>query len=188
MAWVAEMRRKGLNGYGLESFYDFKFVTEDLSKISRCKRWRLLKWLGSLPFLSTLLLVIFLQVVGEQFPFSPFPMYTGFGGEASVLYATDGKGEKLSFGTYFRIRSAKLSKVFNTELKRVREEWGVKRGRVSEEEVGEAGQRTVIFLASQKKDGAVEKLEGYGLRLHRITLLMDEKGFSRRERVIGEVP
>ena len=145
--------------------------------------WRRVKaW----PFMSVFAIAIALQIIGEQFPFSPFPMYSGFSKETTVLYVTDRNDQPVPITDYFRLSASKVKKAYNTELKRICKAKGYNDGQATEDDLRAAGEYTVAFLKTQTRRGTLEKIEKDGMRLHRISLLMDKKGFHRETMMVGE--
>lgn len=71
------------------------------------------------PFRHVLLLVIFLAVVKEQYPFSDFPMYSHLDDESDVLYVTDQNDQVLPMEKLFGTGTSTQKKVFMTELKSI---------------------------------------------------------------------
>ena len=142
------------------------------------KRW---------PFVSVFAIAIALQLIGEQFPFSPFPMYSGFSKETTVLYVTDAKDQPLPIKNYFRLSASKVKKAFNTELKNVCKKNGYDDGMATSEDYRAAGQYTLQFLKTQTRAGALAKIQKHGMKLQRISLLMDEKGFHQETEMVGEI-
>ncbi|WP_009961149.1 hypothetical protein [Verrucomicrobium spinosum] len=71
------------------------------------------------PFRHVLAATVFLAVVGEQYPFSNFPMYSHLDKEADVLYVTDQTDRVLPMEKLFGTSSSTQKKVFITELKEI---------------------------------------------------------------------
>lgn len=143
--------------------------------------------LAKVPFVSTLAIVLLLQIVGEQFPFSPFPMYSGFSDETTVLYVTDAKDAPLPIKEYFRLSASKVKKAYNTELKRICKAKGYDDGDAKPEDLQAAGQATLAFLKTQTRAKVPEKIGAHGLRLYRVSLSMDKKGFHKTTEMVGEL-
>lgn len=71
------------------------------------------------PFRHVLLLVVFLAIVKEQYPFSDFPMYSHLDDESDVLYVTDQADNVLPMEKLFGTGASTQKKVFMTELKSI---------------------------------------------------------------------
>lgn len=71
------------------------------------------------PFRHVLLVVIFLAIVKEQYPFSDFPMYSHLDDESDVLYVTDQADNVLPMEKLFGTGTSTQKKVFMTELKSI---------------------------------------------------------------------
>ena len=67
------------------------------------------------------------QWTREQYPFSHFPMYSSFGGEATYLYLTDADDQTLPTLPYVGLTAAKVNKTWNFELKKKCKERGERR-------------------------------------------------------------
>ncbi|TLD70656.1 hypothetical protein FEM03_10080 [Phragmitibacter flavus] len=83
-------------------------------RIPSSETWK--RWWLKLPFRHMTALVIFLYVVGEQFPFSNFPMYSNFGLDADVMYVTDENDQPLSMKPLLRTSSSSAKKRYKKEL------------------------------------------------------------------------
>jgi len=69
------------------------------------------------PFRHVLAATALLAFVGEQYPFSDFPMYSHLDKESDVLYVTDQNDRVLPMEKLFGTSSSTQKKVFITELK-----------------------------------------------------------------------
>ena len=72
-----------------------------------------------LPFRHVLAATALLSIIGEQYPFSNFPMYSSLGDESDVLYVTDQADNPLPMHTLFGTSTSTQKKVFMTELKAI---------------------------------------------------------------------
>jgi len=146
----------------------------------------------TLPFVATLAVAIFLQIVEEQFPFSQFPMYSGFSNETTVIYLTDVNETLIPVHPYFRLSSAKVKKTFNTELKKICRQKGYSESEATPEDLTAAGNLTLSHLVRNPRDARYrKKLDEHGLRMHRTTLRMnrkkgDDHGFQQDTVTVGE--
>lgn len=80
--------------------------------------WRLI------PFRHVLLVTCFLSFwgdddLGQQYPFTNFPMYSHLDAESDVLYVTDQADKPLPFHTLFGTKTSTQKKSFITELKKI---------------------------------------------------------------------
>lgn len=69
--------------------------------------------------LQVLAATVLLAVMGEQYPFSDFPMYSHLDDHSDVLYVTDQSDVTLSVERLFGTSSSTQKKVFMTELKTI---------------------------------------------------------------------
>ena len=82
------------------------------------KLWR------RVPFRHVLAMTIFLSFwgddgLGQQYPFTNFPMYSHLDAESDVLYVTDQTDQPLPFHTLFGTSTSTQKKVFINELKKI---------------------------------------------------------------------
>ncbi|HEY5892802.1 MAG TPA: hypothetical protein VIT91_06180 [Chthoniobacterales bacterium] len=146
------------------------------------------KRLWTLPFASTFAIVLLLQVVGEQFPFSPFPMYAKFSDETNVLFVTDAADRPLAIAKYFRLSASKIKKSFNAELESICKKKGYPATSATDEDLRQAGQYiAATFLPTQLRQNPPSDIRKHGLKLKRTVLWMDKKGFHEETAVVGEL-
>ncbi|MEO7933961.1 MAG: hypothetical protein ABIT76_12470 [Chthoniobacterales bacterium] len=144
---------------------------------SRVKHW---------PFVWVFVIAIALQFIGERFPFSPFPMYSGFSKETTVLYVTDAKDEPLAIKKVFRLDASKVKKAYNKALIAICKKNGRDDGDATPADVQAAGKYMVEFLPTQARGEAMEKkLREDGLRLYRISFEMTKAGISQSTELVG---
>lgn len=70
-----------------------------------------------LPLLRVVILVIALLLIGEQFPFSYFPMYSSFDPEADYYYVADQAGEPYACVEIFGTSTANVKKMYRARLR-----------------------------------------------------------------------
>ena len=66
-----------------------------------------------------LVVTILLVVIGEQYPFSNFPMYSKVDDESDVLFITDQNDKPLPMHTLFGTSTSTQKKVYMAELKKI---------------------------------------------------------------------
>lgn len=136
--------------------------------------------------MSVFAIAIALQLIGEQFPFSPFPMYSGFSKETTVLYVTDGKDKPLAIKKYFISDASKVKKSYNSALKAICKKNGYDDGDATPADVKAAGQYMIEFLATQaRSETMAQKLKEGGMRLYRISFEMDKAGIRESTELVG---
>ena len=99
----------------------------------------------------------------EFFPFSSFPMYSGFSPRPFIVYLADGDGQP--FGAYheFQVRTSVVKKDYERRLKAIKKESGVDLAKLTPEQKRPAGEATlnhlVDTLASAKPPGPIQLWE-----------------------------
>jgi len=69
-------------------------------------------------FLGVIVVAIALQFIGEQFPFSNFPMYAGLSSRSEFIYFTDFTGKKVGTWWWFDEGGAAMMKVLRSVWKK----------------------------------------------------------------------
>ena len=99
----------------------------------------------------------------EFFPFSSFPMYSGFSPRPFVVYVADGEGKPFAANHDFLVRTSILKKDYERRLKAIKKETGVSLEDLTPEEKRPAGEATlhhlVDTLASQVPPGPIQLWE-----------------------------
>ena len=135
---------------------------------------------------ACLAIAIALIGIGDQFPFSPFPMYSNIDSSADVLYVTNRKDEPLAISSLFDVGSAQAKKRFEKELLAVAETRDYEKA--TKEQVNLAARSFLQQLWKDRKIKKTEALEGEGLRAHIITISLDsDSKLKRTEQLLGEL-
>lgn len=142
------------------------------------------EWLWRVKLGACLVVAILLVVIGDQYPFSPFPMYSKLDSSADVLYVADQEGKPLALGPLFNVGSAQAKKRFEKEL--------LSLAKTRDYEVAkpeQVQQAATIFLQNLWKDRRehrTTKLNLTQLKAQIITISMDEnQQFRRVEQTLG---
>ena len=144
-------------------------------------------WKG-LPFRPMLLVVLFLFIVKERYPFSNFPMYSNLDAEADILYVTDQADQALPMDAVFRTGSGTSKKMYKKELNAFTKTTGRKLEDAKPEDRLTAGRAVMDTLAErirpQKMPSGVT-----ALRLYRKTFRLENGALAQLapER-LAEVP
>ena len=101
------------------------------------------------PFREVWLSVALLLIVGENYPFSNFPMYSSLEEEAVYFVVLNGRGEMLPYVTTFRSRSTYVPKALKAERRKLENE-----GLSSDVRSGASGQK--CSLVPGPEGGAAE--------------------------------
>ncbi len=99
----------------------------------------------------------------EFFPFSSFPMYSGFSPRPFVVYVADAEGTPLAANHEFGVRTSILKKVYEGKLKAIKKASGVSLEKLTPEQKRPAGEATlhhlVDTLASRMPPGSIQLWE-----------------------------
>jgi hypothetical protein len=124
-------------------------------------------------------IVIGLQIVGEVFPFSRFPMYASFDDEATVIYVTDASGEPLPIRRLFQTQSSNAKKIYKSELRALSRAKGLTLDRVNPELKQAAAETTLSRLWSRRTDAARQVAQP--IELWQATLSISGREFVRSD-------
>jgi hypothetical protein len=138
--------------------------------------------LRRIPFREVWLSVGLLLLVGENYPFSNFPMYSGLDEESVYFVVRTGHGETLPYATSFRSRSSFVPKALKAELKKL-EKAGVTR----ETARVQAGQNILMYLLERAEPQRREELSRNGLRLIEVRISINDSRLEEAEQVVAEI-
>lgn len=143
--------------------------------------------LGRIPFRFCLLVVLALHLIGEEYPFSPFPMYSNFHNDARVVWIADQDGHPLATSDHFGLRASTIKKVLD---QRARELAGdhLKRSQPVPSEDELERQAAVLVLEELWTDRRPERLERAGvtsLQLMEQTIWFADDRLQETEQVLA---
>jgi len=142
------------------------------------------------PLLSLALIVAALAVIGDEFPFSNFPMYANFDEEAQVLFITDENGTPFAMKRLFKRSPSSAKKIYKAYLEDACAASGIRAADAGAEEQGRAAEKVLDKLLTQHKrdkfDEATAGARSLQLRLRRIRLRGDV--FEDTSVVLAEAP
>lgn len=134
---------------------------------SRLRRW----WL-KVPFRHVTAVVLACYLIGDQFPFSDFPMYSNFDTEADVYFVTDQNDQPLAMKRTFKTPSSGTKKRFKKELGKIVNPSGRDTKEAKPDELARAGKIVLNSLVEDVRLAAVP--EGTtAFRLYRRTFRME---------------
>lgn len=133
---------------------------------------------GYLPFRHMTVLVIALYLIGDQFPFSNFPMYSNFDNEADVFFVTDQKDQPLPMEGVFKTGSSSAKKRFKKELGKICNPKGRDTKQSTLEERHAAGEIILGTLVDDLRKAAVPP-GTTELRFYRRTFRMVDDHFEQ---------
>jgi hypothetical protein len=130
-----------------------------------------------IPFRSLLLVVVFLFVVRERYPFSNFPMYSNLDEEADVLYVTDQVDQALPMDAIFRTGSGTAKKMYKRELSALTKTAGRKPEDATSEDRAGAGRAVMATIMERMRRKEIPTTVSH-LRLYRKTFRLGEGGLA----------
>ena len=119
----------------------------------------------------------------EFFPFSSFPMYSGFSPRPFVVYVADGDGKPFASNHDFEVRTSILKKDYERRLKAIKKESGVSLAKLSLEQKRPAGEATLRHLV----DTLAAKVPEGPIQLWEIILTRDAGKIVRSPMMVAEI-
>jgi hypothetical protein len=117
----------------------------------------------------------------EEFPFSHFPMYAALSEHPFYVRVTDGEDHCLAVGEAAFL----VTKVYESERKRVAGEVGVREGRLSPAQLRLPADRVLAYLDACARGGRIPPLPAR-LRVHEVVLSVEGGRVVRTQRLVGE--
>ena len=138
------------------------------------------------PVALCILLAIALVGIGDQYPFSPFPMYSRIDGKAEVLYVTDEKDQPLPLSKMFAHGSAQLKKRYESNLQDVAQtkDWW----KASEAQRQEASARFLDREMEKLDEAKRRKYPANELKVWMISVTMEGSDFRKEHVFMGSKP
>lgn len=134
-------------------------MTRDCSKdSSQSSRWERIR---RLPLALMITMVCVLYLIGDEYPFSNYPMYSNFDEEALVFFISDANGTPLKMRKVFDKSSSDAKKIYKTHLRRLSMDAGIQM-KDAPLELRRAAGRTVLdqFLKEHKRADFMEHTAG----------------------------
>ncbi len=145
-----------------------------------------LRWIGKtllrVPFREVWLSVALLLVVGENYPFSDFPMYSSLEEESVYFAVRTGRDETLAFATSFRSRASFVPKALKAERRKL-EKAGLSQDLASTQ----AGQNILRYLLGRAEPQKREELLKNGLKLVEVRISVAGSRLQETEKVLAEI-
>lgn len=132
------------------------------------------------------MLVIALLLIGEQFPFSYFPMYSSFDPEADYYYVADTAGEPYACVEIFGTSTANVKKMYRARLRELVGKRSARENDATDAERREVGIEMLDYLrALGARSGRNVPTDPVVLK--RVLLQRDDEGaITRQELNIAE--
>lgn len=142
-------------------------------------RWPILLGVGAV-------IAVALVGIGDQYPFSSFPMYSNVEPSADVLLVTDQNDQPLAISSLFDVGSAQGKKRFEKELlaeAKTRDYENAK-----PEQVSKAAEKFLQNLWKDRKEKKTAALNLTALKARIITISLDENDhFKREAHALGQI-
>jgi hypothetical protein len=146
-------------------------------QIARFAAMRAGSFLRRIPFREVVASVAVLLFMGENFPFSNFPMYAGLSGETTVLFFTDAKDNVMAFRADFATSSDEVRKILRSKRKEAR----------AALVAGEALLRQLLGSLENVFPARREEIRRRGLRLYEIRYRKTPDGMETDKRLLAEI-
>tara|TARA_R110002111_G_scaffold133599_1_gene199542 strand:+ start:59 stop:544 length:486 start_codon:yes stop_codon:yes gene_type:complete len=104
------------------------------------------RWWQRIPMLRVVVLTVAFLLIGEQFPFSYFPMYSSFDPRTEYYFVADQSGSPLACIEVFGTSTANVKKMYRTRLRELISHRGAKEleATLSEREI--IGREMLVYL------------------------------------------
>jgi len=132
--------------------------------------------------------VVFSLIVKENYPFSHYPMYSGFEDKTYYFYLTS-EGEPVPAKPVFRVSVPRIKKIHGNFMKEIAEgrDDGTRPSQLDAEAQAEAGRQLLDQLRAQMPEGRRERYAGIlakPLTLVRVDIRYEDGTFSKTRREI----
>ena len=134
------------------------------------------------PLLCVGILVVALLLIGEQFPFSYFPMYSSFDPEADYYYVADAEGQPYACVEIFGTSTANVKKMYRARLRELVNKRGARESDATEAERREVGEEMLEYLrALGARSGRIVPTDAVVLK--RVLVQRDNEGVITRQEI-----
>lgn len=138
-------------------------------------RAKLLSFLQRMPLKTCVLVIALCLILKENYPFSNFPMYSSFSDHTFFIYVADADDEPIAIEVLTAIRTGRLKKVYDTQLRSVAKKLGKRKRELTVEERHEIGLETLRWFFSSSRDEVKPYLKKYKLiKLYHVDITIDD--------------
>ena len=157
--------------------------------MARVARWArsAARWIARTETQALLVVTVACLAIGEQYPFSDFPMYSSFSRSTYYVYLTSGSDEPVRTWELVGMTTPTLKKVYDGEMRREAKLLGVPRRRLTAEQKRTVGERILMRLKSTAP--AIEAGAAFPdrLRLHHVDIELIDGRIEKKTNLIAEV-
>lgn len=118
--------------------------------------------LWRIPFRLCLLVTLLLHVIGEEYPFSDFPMYSNFQNDARVAWIADQDGKPVASSEFFGLRVSTIKKILDRRMRDLAREGRERDGQAPPEDEL-ARQAAALVLEELWQERRSNRLEAAGI-------------------------
>lgn len=145
-------------------------------------------WLIRTPLTTLALYSVISVLLGENFPFSNFPMYSNPSAERMYYTISAGDGVGLPVQTLTDVTSPKIGKIYRTKAEKYSKKVGVKASKFTSEQVAAVGQEVLRDLRAKAGHlGRADQLPAK-LQLNRIWITYKDGRIMEIPSVIAREP
>jgi hypothetical protein len=142
--------------------------------------------LRRLPFKPMFAITVACLVIGEQYPFSDFPMYSSFGKSTYYLYVADENDQPLGSMPTLGMSTPTLKKVFSTEMRKEREALGSRSKKLTPEQKRVVGERLLARLRASRAAQSPDSPPPSAVRLYEVNISLENGRFQKERVLIAE--
>ncbi len=128
---------------------------------------------GRFPLAALLALVVLCLALKENYPFSHFPMYSSFTDFTFYVYLTDAEGDPIPTETITYIRTGKIKKIFDSELKTLSKDLDKRKRELTPADKEDAGLLVLRWYYNNAPSASRPRLDALGaLELHQVDIVV----------------
>lgn len=137
-------------------------------------RANLLSILKRMPLKTCVLMIALCLILKENYPFSNFPMYSSFSDHTFFIYVSDANDQPIPIEVLTAIRTGRLKKVYDSQLRSVSKKLGKRKRELSVEERHDIGLETLRWFFSSSRDEVKPYLKKYKqIKLYHVDLTIE---------------
>lgn len=104
------------------------------------------RWWQRIPMFRVIVLTVAMLLIGEQFPFSYFPMYSSFDPQADYYFVTNEEGNPLACVEIFGTSTANVKKMYRSRLRELVATRGAGENDATSAERERVGREMLVYL------------------------------------------